>query len=207
MRFLTVTPTENSALDRMFTFAVNHAPNAQNWNTLFAAFITYQIDGMIDDLPIASIISLIDELTSEENITASDCTGFIVNGATAWTLQYIQVYDFYNGEWVSSQCSEYAITTAQTQIYKYNANQPHTIYYGEVLSFQTDSEYYNNSAKRKQFAADYYMGGTCMLDYTGDIVIRVNNPDSGANYYIGEDIEDNSAASYSFIRDHWSFHD
>ncbi len=206
MRYVTVTATEKSVLDRMFAFAVNRGANTQTWNTLFSAFITYQIDGMIEDIPIVSILSLIDELTSEQDITASDCNGFLVTGATTWTLQYIQVYDFYNDEWVSSQCSEYAITTAQTQIYKYNANQPHTIYYGEVLSFRTDSEYYNNSAKRKEFAADYYLCGTCMLDYTGDIVIRVNDPSTGANYYIGEDIDDNSATSYSFIRDHWSFH-
>lgn len=206
MRYVTVTCVENSNLDRMFAFSVNRNPNGEKWGYVFDAIISSAIDAK-SPIPITTINALIAKVKEDNSFTAMDCNKFMLTGSTTWTLQYIQVYKSHTSEWVSSQCSEYAVTSAQSLIYVYNiATESHTPYAGELFSFKTYSNYYNDAASRKYSAALGYINGTCNNDYTGDITITVKNASTNSLYYICTDVNDEANVTYNFVRDHWTFY-
>lgn len=199
MRYVTVTTADRSTLTRQLTFGVNRTQNTSIWGSIFDSVFSYTIDTAAK-VPITTIASLLTAILGNDLPTAQSYDSFIIGGATTWTLQSIEVYDFENEVWVDSQCSEYAITTWSPRHWVYDASiADHVEVLGENITFRTDSDYYFNTTYRKQLAAEYYSFGSRMLDFTNDIVISLENLNGEAFY-----IEDHG---FKFTQTHWLFYD
>ena len=197
MRYVTVTTADKSALTRQLTFGVDRDQNSSKWGTIFNAVFSYSIDTVVK-APITSMATLLSDVFPSGPPSTQSYSGFVITGATTWALRYIEIY---NGtEWVSAQCSEYAVTTWRPQHCVYNEiTEDHDYITGDDITFKTYSEYYTDSAQCKALAAEYYSIGSRLLDFTNDIVIRLENLDDERFY-----INDNG---YSFRQTHWSFYD
>ena len=199
MRYVTVTSADRSTLKRQIAFGVDRAQNTSRWGDIIDTVLSFYIDGKAK-VPISTIASLLVSIFGNNLPTAQSYDGFVVTGATTWTLQFIEVYDTYDNIWVPSQCSEYAITTwSPTHWVYYEPIKDHKPYTGETITFRTNSEDYSNTAYRKQAAAEYYCIGSRMLDFTGDITIRLEGLD-GEYFYITNN-------GYAYVQTHWLYYD
>ncbi len=199
MRYVTVTTADRSTLTCQLGFGVNRSQNTSKWGDIMDSVLSYSTD-TLTGVPISTIVSLLVPIFGDNLPTVQSYNGFSFSGATTWTLQFIEVYDPDNEVWVSSQCSEYAITTWRPEHWVYDASiQDHIPYTGETTTFRTDSEDYNNTAYRKQAAAEYYSIGSRLLDFTGDIEISLKSL-QGKLFYI----EDNG---YVYMQTHWLYYD
>lgn len=210
MRYVTVASTDMSVLSQLFAFSVKRNSNEEIWNTVLDAAITFAKEEVLQGTTISDVRNLSGGLFSANEYSVLDCNGFLITGCTTWTLQYVQVYDYSTYDWITAQCSEFAVTSAQTQFYLYDdALKTHIPHAGELFSFTTYSEYYNNSDYRKISAVQVYLSSLriCALDYTGYIKVCVNKLDTNTAYYICGNINDDTNVSNIFIRDHWTNYD
>jgi hypothetical protein len=198
MRYVTVTPVYSSTLTRQLTFGVEYAYNSSKWGSIFNAVFTYVIDSKTGKIPVTTIASLLSDIYPNSLPAAQSYHGFVITGATTWTLRFIEVYD--GDEWFSSQCSEYAITTWEPTHYVYNASSGgHDPIRSEMVTFRTDSEYYGDMAYCKELAAEYFSLRTRMLDFTGNIRISLADL-TGETFYITD-------KGNAFQQYHWSYYD
>lgn len=132
-----------------------------------------------DICTVAFLLGDVADVFLQDPLTLVDPGTLIFRAGAAWTRSYIQVYDKGIGQWVTTQCSSYAVTHAHfNAAYVYNSatNAPEQI--GDVLCNDTVySPYYNNAAQRKLRAVEGYLYNHPLFDYTGDIDIYFTNPD------------------------------
>ena len=204
MRYVTVTPADTTMpLLQSFNFDVDRTENLSNWGWIFDAVINIATEHVFGDY--ASVVTFATTafyMALGKPATVQNFTGFTIDGATSWTLQYIEVYDFQSETWYSAQRSEYAISTALPEVWIYNSDSQAPMHIeGSPLSFRTDSELYNNLESRKCIAAQCYEDRLPdYTDSTGDITFSVTDPFSGTQFLI--------EGSYEFTQENWmwSYH-
>ena len=188
MRYFTYTCNDNlDALYKSANFTMNTSINWTSNCLNFAGMMLSVATEYIDDVPVLSTLCSIASLLGDayravtyDPVTTLNADDIVVWSSTAWTRSYIQVKNPTTGQWISTQCSSYAITCAElTGPYVYDpvSNAPKKI--GDVEITQTTySPFYNNAAERKARAVMGYTTNSKLSDGTGDIsfyLVQNNN--------------------------------
>lgn len=198
MRYVTVTPLDsNLPLTLDFNFDVDRTDNSSNWDSILNAAIGIVVDQVLDDYAlIAPVANAAVNKLLGISATVHNFSGFTIDGATSWVLQFIEVYDSANDSWHPSQRSEYAISTLVPEVWVFNPSlQKNDKILGTEITFRTDSELYNDLESRKRIAAECFPSRMLDAEDTGDIVFCVKDPFSGTQFYIN--------GSYTFVQPHW----
>ena len=185
MRYLTVTAATESCLYRSFSHILSSDQFLETWREILFAGLAYAADAVIP-IPIASIVSLLVDTSTNSNFSLLDNEDIVILGNTTWTLQYIQVYNSSESIWVSSQSSEYAQSRVYCAGYLYNSlTNTAERYVGNESVFGIYSPDYSQYSERKSAAVLAYLNGngTAVLrDITGDIDFYLMNEEYAFNY-------------------------
>lgn len=133
-----------------------------------------------DICTVTSLLVDVADAAFQNPLALVDPGTLMFRAGAAWTRSYIQVYDKGIGQWVTTQCSSYAVTHAHfdaAYVYDSATNAPKQV--GDILRDDTVySPYYNDAGQRKLRAVQGYLGNCPLFDYTGDIDICFINPNS-----------------------------
>lgn len=164
MRYVTVTPTENSALRRIDDAILNEELSPSN--VLEIIGMTSSVVGYLSDVlntvsilnTSVSISLLLLDLLSDYTPKLTDMVR--MTGGCTWTVKYTQIYDFDEHQWFLNAGVEYV--TAQKYV-DYNIYNPSThlydqerVHYDNVVIY---SALYNDTELMKQRAVEAYEYG------------------------------------------------
>jgi hypothetical protein len=100
----------------------------ESWSELLNFTLTAAYDSL-SQTSVASVASLIYEMTSDSNYIPMDPGDMIVQASTNWTRQFIEVYFEQGNYWSVCQYSEYAKTSAYFTGTKYNESTGYNDYF------------------------------------------------------------------------------
>lgn len=219
MRYVTITSADVNCYNELYRSDMATLSNIQYFDEIAGAIgdyaISYASDKVVEKvvdevveevvelIPYAGIICtvvslLIDigEDVSQEPLQIVDAGTWLLSAGTAWTREYIQIYNADTGYWYTVQCSSYANTEATiygAHVYNPETNAPEQL--GGIAQKGTIySLYYNNASVRQTRAVEGYLGGYMLYDCTGDIDYYFSNPnDSAASQVLVFTHEESSA--------------
>lgn len=172
MRYVTITSATEPCLFVSTEYRFSSFPGITDYiDDILTASLSMQLDKLTQPIPIGTILSLLGDWTPSDELTLMNPGDVTIYAGTAWTRNYIQIWDADNNVWHTAQCSAYAITKTRCiggYVYNATTNSPEFAV-GQEKTKTTYSAKYHNYEVRKAEAVQAYGYGTKYHDCTGDI--------------------------------------
>lgn len=163
MRYLTITPTVSNGMTDSLTYAVQ--PNSFGGDTIkeiAKTFLVTVAEGVAGEavggtVPIGLVLSLLDDLYTDENFLELDSEAVTIQSDSFWTCKLLQIWTASSNCWDTAQCSEFVVSSATTSYLVDNpvTQQPERQYSDEYKNTHYSPKYYNESQKILD-AIDHY---------------------------------------------------
>ena len=182
MRYVTTTSLSDPRLfvHSSYTFG-DEGYIPEGWEELIAFGVTAVIDAKYK-FPFASVATLLAEIGTDSNFTLLGPEELVIQAGTAWTHEYIQIWNPDTNVWHNAQRSSYATSAVNYSCYVYNntSNAPE-FFVGEEAQNTAYSPNFYNFSQRKADAVEAYLVGNKNHDDTGDIVFHFDGEDFSIN--------------------------
>jgi len=182
MRYVTVTPTENSNLIQIHDRSVQLLN--QNPDNVSLPFINLTLTALSFVPAVstqATILSLL--FSSIPNVDLTVPRSIAYTPTSLWTITYTQVYHSEDQAWKSSTAIEYVIPQCFIDYYYYDPTIQLVVRSSVTSQLPTIySEHYNDQEHMKQIAAIAFERGACAVDPVEEVVYKYNGNVAATHY-------------------------
>ena len=192
MRYVTITSNDDERLKESTIYPLSTLENTPTYladilDTILVSFI----DSLTDPFSVGTIASLLGAWVAEadeDDLITLEPDSLAIHAYTAWTREYIQIWNPNYSMWQTAHCSTYANTGAYCAGMRYNSetNAPTPV----IGPYQSTTIYavdYNHGIYRKDSAVEAYLQGTTYGTYIGEIRFYLSSDAGEINFSGSQD--------------------